>query len=143
MTPIETTAKNATGEGTSSSPTGRLTVTIAGKVSSTATTTDSRTPYTGTRFLFSFDQYCPPGTAPSRLKAKSIRDVLVMHATVQKNCPIVEMASTMLAPLVVNAWLKMIATLPPVNPPPPAVTPDSSRTANRNASNRIQPPIAE
>ncbi len=91
-----------------------FTVTIAGSVRMIATTTDSSTPYTGTRLLLSFDQYWPPGTAPSRLNANSMREVLVMHATVQKNCPTVAIARTMLAPLVVSAWLKMIATLPPV-----------------------------
>ncbi len=87
MTPIETTAKKATGDGTSSLPTGILTVTIAGSVISRPTTTDKMTPYTGTLFAFRRDQYCPPGTAPSRLNANSMRVVLVMQATVQKNWP--------------------------------------------------------
>jgi hypothetical protein len=45
------------------------TSTSAGSVSTTATTAEAITPYTGTRLAFSFDQYRPPGTAPSRLKA--------------------------------------------------------------------------
>src|SRR5664279_3313352 len=104
MTPIDTTATNATGEATSSLPTGMLTVTMAGRGSTIATTTDSTTPYTGTRLLFNLDHIWPPGTAPSRLKANSIREVLVMQATVQKNWPTVEMARTQLAQFTDSAW---------------------------------------
>src|SRR3954462_1908191 len=112
MTPIDTTAKKATGVGARVPlPSGMFTVTMAGRVMIRATTTDRMTPYTGTRFLFSFDQYLPPGTAPSRLNANSMRVVLVMHATVQKNCPSVEIIRMKLAQFTVSAWLKMIATL--------------------------------
>src|SRR5581483_8160750 len=38
-----------------------------------------------------------PGTAPSREKAKVMRDALVTHAIPQKICPTVEMTSTALA----------------------------------------------
>src|SRR6476646_3564082 len=112
-TPIETTALNATGTGAPL----MSTVMSAGSVSSTATTADAITPCTGTRFALNFDQYFEPGTAPSRLQAKSMRVVLVMQAVVQKNCPIVAMPSTRLAQLTVSAWLKMRQTQPP-----PAVT---------------------
>src|SRR5256885_1684930 len=122
MTPIETTAKKATGTGAPL----MSTFTTAGRVMITATTAETITPYTGTLRLFNLDQNWPPGTAPSRLNAYSMRVVLVMHATVQKNWPTVEMNSTALAQLVVSAWLKMSAT-----PPPPLVTPASSWTANR------------
>src|SRR5689334_22920271 len=96
-TPMETTAVKATGLATSSLPTGMLTVTMAGSVMMIATTTDAITPYTGTLLRFSFDHNWPPGTAPSRLNANSMRVVLVMQATVQKNCPIVAMPGTALA----------------------------------------------
>src|SRR4051812_21117548 len=61
-TPIVTTALNATGTGAPLMSTS----TNAGSVRAAATTAAAMTPNTGTRFLFSFDQYCPPGTAPSR-----------------------------------------------------------------------------
>ncbi len=61
-----------------------------------------------------------------------------MHAMVQKNCPKVEMKSTVAPHLDVRAWAKMVAT-----PPPAAVTLASSWTAKRKASRRIQPPMAE
>ena len=48
----------------------------------------------GTRLGVRWDQYLWPGTAPSRLKAKSIRLQLVMQAMVQKNWPAVEISST-------------------------------------------------
>ncbi len=45
------------------------------------------TALTGTRCSFSLAKCFAPGMAPSRLKAKNIRLVLVMQATVQKNWP--------------------------------------------------------
>src|SRR4051794_35555193 len=91
-TPIVTTALNATGTGAPL----MSTFTSAGAVSTAAITAVTMTPYRGTRLLFSFDQYWPPGTAPSLLNANSIRVALVMHATEQKNWPTVEMPSTRL-----------------------------------------------
>ena len=44
-----------------------------------------------------------PGTARSRLNANNIRDALVWQAVVQKNCPAVEMNSTIAAHLVSSA----------------------------------------
>ena len=84
------------------------------------------------------DQSLLPGTAPSRLKAKSIRVQLVMHAMVQKNWPTVAMRSTVPPHREVRAWAKITAT-----PPPPLETPASFWTAKRNASRRSQPPMAE
>src|ERR1700743_513729 len=111
---METTAKNATGDGAPP----MSTLTSAGSVRISAMSAETITPYTGTRLAFSFDQYCPPGTAPSRLNANSIRVVLVMQATVQKNCPAAEMSRTVPPQFVLNAWLKITATAPP-----PLVTP--------------------
>lgn len=81
ITPIEITAKKATGTGAPL----MSTFTSAGSVNRIAITAESTTPCTGTRLLLSLAQYRAPGTAPSRLKANSIRVVLVMQATVQKN----------------------------------------------------------
>jgi hypothetical protein len=67
-----------------------------------------------------------------------MRDALVWHAVVQKNCPAVEMNRMSATHLELIAWLKMVTTAPP-----PADTPSESWTANRNDSNRIHPPIAE
>ena len=52
------------------------------------------TALTGTRLALSLAKCLAPGIAPSRLKAKNIRLVLVMQATVQKNWPAAEMATT-------------------------------------------------
>ena len=137
-TPIETTAKKATGVGTSAPLIGIRTVTRAGNVISAAMTADRMTPLAGTLFLLSVDHSFQPGTARSRLNAKSIRDELVIQAMVQKNCPAVEMISTMPTQPELIDWVKIVYT-----PPPLADTSVGSWTANRNASNRIQPPIAE
>src|SRR6185437_9009676 len=128
------TAKKATGTGAPP----MSTFTSAGSVSRIAITADSTTPCTGTRLLLNRDQYRPPGTAPSRLKANSIRVVLVMQATVQKNWPAAEISRTVPAQREDSAWLKMTDTAPP-----PLVTPAWLCTANRNDSSRIQPPIPE
>src|SRR3569832_1693329 len=128
---METTAKNATGTGNPP----MSTLTSAGRVRISAITADRITPYTGTLLLFSRDQYFAPGTAPSRLNANSIRVVLVIQATVQKNCPAVEMIMMIPPTLLVSAWWKMFCTDPP--------TPPLSWTAKRKDSSKIQPPMAE
>src|SRR3954452_20077506 len=102
MTPIDTTALKATGTGAPP----MSTLTRAGAVMRTATTAETITPYTGTRFRLRRDQDFEPGTAPSRLNANSMRVVLVMQATVQKNCPTVAINSTRVAQFFVSAWLK-------------------------------------
>ena len=96
------------------------------------------TPATGTRFLLSFDHVLDAGTAPSRLKAKSIREQLVMQAMVQNSWPIAEMNRTAPPHLEVSAWEKITATAPP-----PLLTPSGLCTAKRNESSRIHPPMAE
>ena len=114
------------------------TFTRAGAVMRTATTAVRITALNGTLAWFSLRQWRWPGTAPSRLNANSIRVQLVMQATVQKNWPTVEMVSTVVAQLVLRAWVKIVTT-----PPPALVTPSTSCTAKRKARSRIQPPIAE
>ena len=81
MTPIETTAKKATGTGAPP----MSTLTSAGSVRTNAMIAAAMTALTGTRWAFSLAKCFAPGMAPSRLNAKNIRLVLVMQATVQKN----------------------------------------------------------
>src|SRR6478735_329872 len=133
-TPMDTTAKNATGTGAPLMSTS----TSAGRVITAATTAANSTPLAGTLDAVSLDHNAAPGTAPSRLNANSIREQLVRQATVQKNWPEAEISSTKPAQPDGSAWLKMDATAPPA-----ADTPSESCTANRKDSNRIQPPMAE
>ncbi len=113
MTPIDTTAKKATGDGTPPTSTGIS----AGEVMTREKTATRITPATGTRLALSLDQTLAAGTAPSRLKANSIRVQLVMQAMVQNNWPMVEISRTVPPHLEVRAWAKITAT-----PPPPEVT---------------------
>src|SRR5579859_6589831 len=108
------------------------TLTRAGRVITTEIATVRNTPYSGTPVDVSCLHTRLPGTAPSRLKAKSILVVLVIHATVQKNCPAVEINRTVPPHFWVRAWEKITAT-----PPPPEVTLPSFWTANRNERSRI------
>src|ERR1700712_3151767 len=129
---MDTTAKNATGTGAPlmSPPTS------AGSVMRAAMPPVNMTPFAGTRLLVRCDHNFQPGTARSRLNANNMRDELVMHATVQKNWPTVEISRTITTQEELMAWSKMTTTAPP-----PFDTASESRTANRNASNRIQPPM--
>src|SRR5688500_6672967 len=95
----------------------RLTSTSAGRVMSAAMTEETMTALAGTLRPLRRAHLEDPGTAPSRLKAKSIGLVDVMYAAVQKNCPTLAMSRTVPAQPDDSAWLKMTAT-----PPPPAVT---------------------
>ena len=63
----------------------------AGKVMSTPITATKMTALAGIRVRgLTFDRKLDPGIAPSRLKAKVIRDALVRQAVVQKSWPAVE-----------------------------------------------------
>src|ERR1700722_14725425 len=103
-----------------------------------AMTAVTMTPLAGTLFALSADHSWWPGTARSRLNAKSMREQLVWQATGQKNCPAVEISSTRATHFELIAWLKITATAPP-----PFDTASESWTAKRNDSNRIQPPMPE
>ena len=70
-----------------------------------------------------------PGMAPSRLKAKVIREALVRQAVAQKSWPAVEMSRTRKCQPSGSAWPKITSTAPK-----PSVTPSASWTAKRNAS---------
>ena len=114
------------------------TSTSAGSVMAAASTAVMMTPLAGIRFELTLDHSWWPGTARSRLKANSMREALVWQAVVQKNWPAVEISRMIATHWESMAWMKMLTTAPP-----PAVTPSTSWTANRNVSRRIQPPIAE
>ena len=103
---------------------------------------DATTALTGTRLRLTFDHSRAPGTAPSRLNANIIRDVDVRHDVVQYSWPMVEMIMIVLNSPGDSAVAKMPAT---VNAAVRAGCVDRVRVcaANRNASSRIQPPIAE
>ncbi len=103
----------------------------AGAVMIREKTATRMTPATGTRLALSLDQIEAAGTAPSRLKAKSMRVVLVMQAMVQKNCPTVAMRRTVPPQRCVRAWAKIVVT-----PPPAAVTLAWSCTAKRKERRR-------
>src|SRR5579884_1553579 len=62
-----------------------------------------RTAQVGVRFFPNRRHRLCPGTAPSREKAKVIRDALVVQAIPQNSCPTVEISSTALAAAVVSA----------------------------------------
>src|SRR5246127_4079176 len=91
---MDTTAKNATGDGTCCPLTVMFTETRAGSVMIAAMSAVTITPLAGTLLALTFDHSLCPGTARSRLNANNIRDALVWQAVVQKNCPAVEMNST-------------------------------------------------
>src|ERR1700712_4139559 len=107
---METTAKNAIGTGDPK----MSTLIRAGSVRTSAITAAAITALDGTRFAFSLEKVLAPGIAPSRLKAKNIRLVLVMQATVQKNCPAVEMKMTSPATCGESDWLKIANTVLPL-----------------------------
>src|SRR3954470_3261710 len=110
----------------------------AGSVMSALKIDEMTTAFPGTRLEDSFDQSAAPGTAPSRLKAKSMRELLVMQEVAQKNWPMLAMSRTAPAQLLLSACANIEVTAPPA-----LVTPASSWTAKRNANNSAQPPIAE
>src|SRR6476646_2833732 len=91
--------------GASSVP--KLTSISAGKVIRPASNATSITALTGTRLAFTLAQIAEPGIAPSRLKAKVIREALVRQATVQNSWPQAEMNTTIEWVVSPNACVKM------------------------------------
>ena len=68
-------------------------------------TATKRTAFAGTLVAGdTLDHRPDPGIAPSRLKAKVMREALVRQATVQKNCPVAEISSTRKCQLSGSAW---------------------------------------
>jgi hypothetical protein len=66
-----------------------------------------QTALAGTRFEVSFDHRAEPGIAPSRLKAKVIRDAEVMHDVAQNTYAEAEMNNTKAAQWLPIDWVKM------------------------------------
>src|SRR5215210_6301270 len=132
MTPIETTAKNATGVPTSlPDSAGRLRMPARTHEPITAATGTPRLPFT---LLHSFH----PGVTRSRDSAKNVREQLVTHAMPQKNCPIAEIRITTSAqPDDIALW-KIASVVPP-----PSLTAPTSEAANVIASSTNQPISAE
>lgn len=96
------------------------------------TTAVSSTALAGTLRVDTLDHSRDPGMAPSRLKANVMREQLVMQATVQKNCPAVEMTRIVPAHPVESASVKMTGAKPPAS-----VIVWGSWTAKTNESNKM------
>src|SRR5215207_4989670 len=128
ITPIETTAKNATGTPAALPPS-------AGRLMIPASTQDPITAATGTpRFPFTLAQSRCPGVTRSRDSAKNVREQLVTQAMPQKNCPIAEIRITTSAqPSDIALW-KIASEVPP-----PSFTAPTSEAANVIASRTNQP----
>src|SRR3954453_13568144 len=99
MTPIETTAVNAT-------VTPSLLPFSAGSVRISASTATAITALNGIRRSLTRLQILQPGTAPSRLNAYIIREELVMQLMPQKNWPTTATISTNLTQPLLIAALK-------------------------------------
>src|SRR5215204_4513380 len=109
MTPIETTAKKATG-------TPAALPDSAGSVRIPAKRHDPSTAATGTlRFPLTLRQSLLPGVARSRENAKKVREQLVTHAMPQKNWPIVEIRITVSAQPSDMALVKIDRDVPPAS----------------------------
>ena len=97
----------------------------------------------GVPLAFTRAQCRAPGTAPSRLNANSMREVEVMQAVVQKNCPAMRCDDDLEQPEL-RAQLpgrRCAATRPQAVEDRRVVT--SVVAAKRKDSSRIQPPMAE
>src|SRR5262245_28673344 len=110
----------------------------AGSVRTSPATLAATIALTGVPLRSTLDHNRQPGTAPSRLNAYVIRDMLVTQLIPQKNWPIVEMMMTALK----KPDDRAVWNIAPEKPPALLMA-STSVAANRNASSRIQPPIAE
>src|SRR3954454_24074671 len=125
MTPIETTAVNAT-----VSPS--LLPLSAGRVRISANTATAMTALNGIRFSFTLLQIRQPGTAPSRENAYIMRDELVMQLIPQNSWPITAVMRITFTQLVSIALRNTAGA-----PPPPLVTAAGSDAAKVTASRRM------
>src|SRR5215212_11405074 len=127
-TPIETTAKKATG-------TPAALPDSAGRVRMPASTHEPITAATGTpRAPLTLAHNLLPGVMRSRESAKNVREQLVTHAMPQKNCPIAEIRITTSAqPSDIALW--KIANVVP----PPSFTAPTSLAAKVIARSTNQP----
>src|SRR5215212_10331134 len=128
ITPIDTTAKNATGVPTSLPDS-------AGRLRMPARTHEPITAATGTpRLPFTLAHSRCPGVTRSRESAKNVLEQLVTQAMPQKNCPIAEIRITTSAhPSDIALW-KIESEVPP-----PSFTAPTSLAANVMASSTNQP----
>src|SRR5579884_2345189 len=106
MTEIEVTARKATG-----SP--AWLPLYAGIVMMKAKAHTNSTAQVGVRLEPSRRHRLWPGTAPSREKAKVMREALVTQAMPQNSCPTVEITSTALAAAVLSAVSMIACEVPP------------------------------
>src|SRR3954470_21001454 len=118
MTPIETTAVNAT-------VTPSLLPLSAGRVRTSAITATAMTALNGMRLESTRLQIRQPGTAPSRLNAYIMRDALVMHAMPQNSWPMTAMMRMSFTQLVSIELSNTANTVPP-----PLVTSPGFAAAN-------------
>src|SRR4051794_36379482 len=94
----------------------------------------------GTRLVLTFLHTRQPGIAPSREKAKHMREALVRHAAPQNSCPTVEMIRTSLTQAADIAVLRIaIDTYWPAAAC--SLMPLMSVAAKVSASSTIQPKI--
>src|SRR3954467_13530115 len=128
ITPIDTTAKNATGTPAELPPS-------AGRLRIAARTHEPITAATGTpRLPLTLAHSRWPGVTRSRESAKNVREQLVTHAMPQKNCPIAEIRITISAQLSdIELW-KIASEVPP-----PSFTAFTSLAANVIARSTNQP----
>ena len=123
-----------------------LTSTSAGRVISAAHDGDEHAPrWPAPCAAVTFDQSAEPGIAPSRLNANVIRDALVMQdVRAEELAERRDRAAIGDGPVLVRATdVKMYGDTAAADPGVVGLPAASSGTANRNASSRIQPPIAE
>src|SRR5829696_9770157 len=134
ITPIETTAKNATG-------TPAALPDSAGRLRMPARTHEPITAATGTpRWPFTLAQSRCPGVTRSRESAKNVREQLVTHAMPQKNCPIAEIRMTTSAqPSDIALW-KIDSEVPP--PSFTAATSVAAKVIARSTNQPISPESA-
>src|SRR3954451_569666 len=105
-----------------------------------ANTETAITPLNGTRSRLTRRKIAQPGIARSRENAYQVREALVRHAVPQKSWPMVAIRTTSFAAHESIAVVKIVPTKPFDGADPIAST---SLAANRKASRRIQPMMAE
>src|SRR5579862_600800 len=103
-----------------------------------ARTATNTTAQVGVRWRFSWRHRLWPGTAPSREKAKVMREALVTHAIPQNSCPTVEITSTALAAAELRADSMIDCEVPPA-----ALIADTWVAAKVSAKRTAQPKTAE
>src|SRR3954470_22132904 len=96
------------------------------------------TPLNGTLSRFTRRKIAQPGIARSRENAYQVREALVRHAVPQNSWPMVAIRTTSFA---AHGSIELVKIEP--TKPAPSLTAATSLAANRKASRRIHPMIAE